>query len=72
MGSVWPTRPGQRPMTSTHEELIERIRHGHDSVTAWERWDEAGVLDKKRGPTLRTGTGARNREVADARRPPRR
>lgn len=33
-----PTRPGYRPSSSTHEEIIQRIRFGHGVVRSWSQW----------------------------------
>ncbi len=45
---TWPTHPGYRPVSSSHEALVFRIKYGHGKVPMeLERWDEAGSYERR-------------------------
>jgi len=47
--TTWPTHPGYRPVSSSHEALLFRIKYGHGRVPMeLERWDEAGSYERRK------------------------
>lgn len=59
---VWPSRPGWRPASSNRKEIMNRVRFGHEEVSEWVCFDEAGVVAHRRDQATdankRDGDGA--------------